>query len=194
MNRAYSKIEIKAFDNDKREFTGVATTPTPDRMGDIVEPDGAEYTLPIPLLWQHQSDKPIGEITQARVSKAGISIKGRVLKAAESKSLVERLDEAWESIKIGLVKGLSIGFNPLEQSQIKDTYSFRYIRWQWLELSAVTIAANAEASIQSIKSIDRQLRAASGQRKGVVFLDDNLRRVSRKGVVYLDPKHIERIK
>lgn len=194
MRRAYSVLEVKAFDDAKREFTGIATTPTPDRLGDVVEPDGAKFTLPIPLLWQHQSDKPIGEVTAAKVSKSGITIKGRILKASESKSLMERLDEAWESIKLGLVRGLSIGFNPIEMSQIKDTFSFRFISWDWLELSAVTIPANAETTIQTIKSIDQRLRAASGQRKQVVYLDETYRRASRKGVVYLDPETIKRMK
>jgi HK97 family phage prohead protease len=187
MRRAYSQISIKAFDDDTREFTGIATTPTPDRVGDIVEPLGAKYSLPIPMLWQHKQDKPIGEITQARASKNGIEIKGRVFKATQSRTLIDRLDEAWESMKLGLVKGLSIGFSPIEQEAIKgDSFGLRFTKWDWHELSAVTIPANTEASIQSIKSIDREILAASGRRKGVVFLDDNTRRVSRKGVVYLD--------
>jgi HK97 family phage prohead protease len=195
MHRAYSQMTIKAYDDERREFTGIATTPTPDRVGDIVEPLGAKFSLPIPLLWQHNANQPIGEVISAKATKAGIEIKGRVMKATESRRLRERLEEAWESIKIGLVKGLSIGFTPLEQAQIKDSYSYHFLKWDWHELSAVTIPANMEASIQSIKSIDRQQRAASGQREGVVFLGDDPRRVGRKkGVVYLDAPTIERIK
>jgi hypothetical protein len=37
------------------------------------------------------------------------------------------------------------------------------LKWLWLELSAVTIAANQSASIQTIKSLDTQQRAATGQ-------------------------------
>ena len=38
--RAYSTIDIKAMneDNGKRTFSGIASTPSTDRMGDIVEP------------------------------------------------------------------------------------------------------------------------------------------------------------
>lgn len=189
MNRAYSLLEIRAYDDDSREIEGIATTPTPDRLGDIVEPDGAKFSLPLPLLWQHNSDKPIGHVTHATVNKDGIRIRAKLAKLDESGSLKERLDEAWQSIKSGLVRGLSIGFNPLEYSQIKDSFSYRFTSWEWLELSAVTIPANAEASIQTVKSIDTRLRAASGQRKGVVRLDtETIRRASlrRPGVVYLD--------
>lgn len=190
MNRAYSLFEVKGFDDDKRELTGIASTPTPDRMGDIVEPKGAVYNLPIPLLWQHNSGKPIGHVTSAKTTKDGIQVTAKLVKPYEGapKSWTERLDEAWADLKTGLVRGFSIGFNPLERSQIKDTYSYRFSKWEWLELSAVTIPANSEASISTVKSIDQELRAASGQRPSVVRLDESIiRRVSRKpGVVYLD--------
>lgn len=41
-------------------ITGTASTPTTDRMGDVVEPMGAKFKTPMPLLWQHESDKPVG--------------------------------------------------------------------------------------------------------------------------------------
>ena len=53
MNRAYSLLTLKAVDEDARIITGMATTPTPDRLQDVVEPRGAQFKLPIPFLWQH---------------------------------------------------------------------------------------------------------------------------------------------
>jgi HK97 family phage prohead protease len=166
LKRAYSLFEVKSFDDDKREIEGIATTPTPDRMGDIVEPKGAEFKLPLPLLWQHNSAQPIGSVTHAKVTNDGITIKARLAKIDEPGTLKDRLDEAWQSLKHGLVRGLSIGFAPLESAQIKDTFSFRFTSWEWLELSAVTIPANSEASISIVKSIDTEQRAASGPRAG----------------------------
>lgn len=162
LNRAYSLLEIKAVDAEQRIITGIATTPTADRSGDIVEPDGAQFQLPIPLLWQHDSRQPIGEVFAAKVTAAGIEIKARIAKMDEPGKLKDRLDEAWQSIKSGLVKGLSIGFKSLEDADIKGTFGVRFLKWLWLELSAVTIPANADASIQSIKSIDAGYLAASG--------------------------------
>src|SRR5687768_5500710 len=72
MNRAYSVIEWKAVDEDQRIIEGIATTPKTDRMGDIVEPEGAEYTLPIPFLWQHDSRSPVGYVTRAKANADGI--------------------------------------------------------------------------------------------------------------------------
>ncbi|EBT3854204.1 phage major capsid protein, partial [Salmonella enterica] len=75
--------------------------------------------------------------------------------------------EAWASIKAGLVRGLSIGFRPIEYSFL-DEGGIRFLSWDLLEVSAVTIPANAECSIQTVKSFDRQFLAASGNEKPVV--------------------------
>jgi len=60
MDRAYSLITIKAMDDEKRIIIGTASTPTPDRIGDVLVPKGAEFKLPIPLLMFHDARNPIG--------------------------------------------------------------------------------------------------------------------------------------
>ena len=72
INRAYSLLDIKSLDEDERILTGIASTAEPDRMGDIVEPAGAEFKLPIPFLWQHNSREPIGEVFAAKVTKLSL--------------------------------------------------------------------------------------------------------------------------
>ena len=44
-SKAYSTFEIKSFDEEERVITGIASTPTPDRDGDEVMPQGAKFTL-----------------------------------------------------------------------------------------------------------------------------------------------------
>lgn len=167
MQRAYAVLEIKGIDDDSGIIEGMATTPATDRMGDIVEPEGAEFKLPIPLLWQHDAKQPIGHVIAAKVTKAGISIKAKVIKG-----VLPEIDRAWSLIKGGLVRGLSIGFRATETADIKDSYGVRFTKWEWLELSAVTIPANSEASIQTIKSCDQEQLAASGKTAvGVVRLN-----------------------
>lgn len=163
LNRAYSLLAIKRVNEDARVITGLATSPQPDRMEDVVEPEGAQFKLPMPLLFQHDASQPIGHVTDAKVSKAGIEITAKMTRINEPGRLKDRLDEAWQSIKSGLVSGLSIGFKPLEHEIIKGTNGLRFTKWDWLELSAVTIPANAEATIQFVKSTDTAQRAASGQ-------------------------------
>jgi HK97 family phage major capsid protein/HK97 family phage prohead protease len=158
MHRAYASLTIKSADDERRILEGIATTPTADRGGDIVDPLGASFALPLPLLWQHDQQQPIGEVFAAEVTPAGIRIQARVAAVAEAGRLRDRLEEAWQSIKAGLVRGLSIGFKPIEAKPIRhgNELSFHIYKWQWAELSAVTIPQNVEASILAIKT------AASG--------------------------------
>jgi HK97 family phage major capsid protein/HK97 family phage prohead protease len=164
MDRAYSFIEVKSVDAERRIIEGIASTPTPDRMGDIVEPEGAEFKLPMPLLWQHRHSEPVGNVLRAKATSKGIQFTAQFAQVSDPGRLKERLDEAWQSLKAGLVSAVSIGFREIETS-IMNNGGIRFLKWEWLELSLVTIPANAEATIQSIKSIDRNLRAASGTKQ-----------------------------
>ena len=157
-NRAYALLEVKAVDDgEERVIEGVATDVSADRLGDIVSPRGASFKLPLPLLWQHRRDEPIGHVTHAQVTDKGIQIRAKI-----AKGVLPRIDEAWTLIKSGLVRGLSIGFRPEEAEPIKGTLGVHFKKWEWLELSAVTIPAHAEASILSIKSLDAPHLAATG--------------------------------
>lgn len=164
MVRAWSTLTIKQVDDEQRVIEGIASTPSTDRMGDIVEPMGAKYALPIPLLWQHDSSQPVGEVFWAQPTKDGIPFRARFAKVQESGTLRDRLDEAWQSVKYGLVKGMSIGFKDIETADIKGTWGYHFLEWEWLELSVVTIPANADATITAIKSADRAGMAVSGRR------------------------------
>jgi len=157
-NRAYSVLEIKSSSDDARTLEGIATTPTTDRMGDVIETSGIQFKLPLPLLYQHNAKQPIGTVTSAKVGKDGISIKAQIAPPG----IAPFIDEAWALIKAGLVRGFSIGFRTLEESYMKDAGGFRILKSEWLELSAVTIPANAEASILTVKSFDSEALAASG--------------------------------
>src|SRR5437868_10252234 len=99
LDRAYSTLSIKAVNGESRIIEGIASTPTPDRGGDVMDPLGAVYTLPMPLLWFHDDQRPIGEVFEASVSADGIYIKARVSKIAEPGPLRNRIEEAWQSIK-----------------------------------------------------------------------------------------------
>src|SRR5690625_1637594 len=174
INRVYSTMVVKAVDEEAREITGIASTPGTDRMGDVVVPEGAKFNLPIPLLWQHNHDMPIGQVVSAKVTNKGIEVVAQLAKAEAPIQLHGRLEEAWQSIKSGLVRGLSIGFRPIKYAFLDDG-GVEFSEWDWYELSAVTIPANAEASITSVKSFSQ---AASGN--SVVRLDNPSAGVSAK--------------
>lgn len=155
MKKAYSLLQVKSFDDEQRIIKGIASTPSPDRADDIVDPQGAKFALPIPFLWQHMHSQPIGEVTEAIVTDKGIEVTVQIAKIEEEGKLKDRIDEAWQSIKSGLVKGLSIGFRGLTVEDIPRSWGLHFKEWEWFELSAVTIPANAEASITEIKSISK---------------------------------------
>lgn len=163
MNRAYSMMTVKAVNEDERIITGVATTPSPDRSEDIMVPEGAQFTLPMPFLWQHEMDEPIGHVIEAVVTSKGIEVKVQVAKVDEEGDLKSRLDEAWQTIKAGLVRGLSIGFLPIESARIEGTWGSKFLKWDWFELSAVTIPCNTQGRITSVKSVSRKQLAALGK-------------------------------
>ena len=158
-NRAYSVLEIKSVDDDAREIRGIATTPAPDRVQDVMVPEGAKFALPLPLLWQHDTSQPIGHVTEATVTVKGIEVVAKIAKGVDAE-----IDRAWNRIKAGLVRGLSIGFRGLESEEIPGSWGRKFTSWEWMELSAVTIPANAEASILAVKQYDTEQRAASGQK------------------------------
>ncbi|EDW9407331.1 phage major capsid protein [Salmonella enterica subsp. enterica] len=168
LKRACTLMTVKSVNEDERIITGIASTPSPDRDGDIMEPEGAKFRSDTPFLWQHDRSQPIGTCTPKMV-KEGLQITAKLVKPTSDmpSQLIARLDEAWASIKAGLVRGLSIGFRPIEYSFL-DEGGIRFLSWDLLEVSAVTIPANAECSIQTVKSFDRQFLAASGNETPVV--------------------------
>lgn len=63
------EIEAKAWD-----FT------RPDRIGDVIEPKAFEGTaLPIPMLFGHDQNDPIGVWTEATIHDNALHLKGRLL-------------------------------------------------------------------------------------------------------------------
>jgi HK97 family phage major capsid protein/HK97 family phage prohead protease len=165
MNRAYSFLEVKAVSEGTRTITGMATTPSVDRVGDVVESLGVTYKNPLPLLWQHEHDKPIGLVEFGKPTAKGVPFTATLPRIEEPGVLQDRIEEAWQSIKAGLVRAVSIGFRSLESEQIAGSWGTRYIRTEVFELSAVTIPAQAEARIETVKSFDVGLPAALGKKE-----------------------------
>lgn len=164
LHRMYALLDVRSFDDDQRVIRGIATTATPDRMGDVVEPRGIQFKNPLPLLWQHDPRKPVGTCTFAPATEAGIAFEASLPKIAEAGALKDRVDEAWQCVKLGLVRGVSIGFREIEYSRM-DTGGYRYLASEVLELSLVTIPANADATITTVRTIDAATRAAHGTRR-----------------------------
>lgn len=168
MDRAYSILNVKGMtdDADFVYIEGIASTPTIDRQGDKVDPAGAKFVTPMPLLWQHDAYKPVGHMTFAQPTKSGIPFKAQIPKIVEAGTLKDRVDEAIQSLKYGLVSAVSIGFKIMEDGyEVMKGGGWNITSWEWLELSLVTIPANSEAVISAVKSADLLTLSAIGRKQ-----------------------------
>jgi HK97 family phage major capsid protein/HK97 family phage prohead protease len=155
MERLFATLELRAVDEELREFEGIANTASEDSHGTIVEPAGAKFQLPIPLLWFHDQETPVGEITSAELRNGAWFVRGVIRKVTEPGAVKDATDKAWQSIKYKLVRGLSVGFVPLKEK------GKRFIEWLWRELSLVTLPSNQDANILAVRSA---YLAASGEK------------------------------
>ncbi|WP_293676078.1 HK97 family phage prohead protease [uncultured Phenylobacterium sp.] len=160
--RAYSLISIRktAEADARRTFSGIATTPTTDRVGDVVNPMGVTFKNPLPLLWQHKHDQPIGWVRFGRPTKDGIPFDAEIAKISEASGLKDRTDDAWLSLKHKLVGCVSIGFRATKWAWIGDYDGIEFQETEVYELSAVTIPANPDAVITEISVAKGAARAA----------------------------------
>ena len=159
MRDAITRIQFKTIDAEQRLIEGIASTPAPDRGGDVMVPSGAKYALPMPLLWQHQIGKPIGQVIAVTATAAGLKIRAQI---ASGIKFVD--EEAWPLIKAGLVPGLSIGWMPIKATPIPGTFGQKVTEWDWFETSTVTVPLNSGTTITAIKSADDRAWAESGRR------------------------------
>jgi HK97 family phage major capsid protein/HK97 family phage prohead protease len=160
LTRAYALLTVKGVDPQQRTITGIASTPQPDRMGDVVEPLGISYKNPLPLLLYHDAKKPVGHVTFKKPTADGLAFTATLPTIGDPGPLRDRVEEAWQSLKAGLLAGVSIGFRSIEEAFNKDTGGFRFLKTEVLELSLVAIPANADATIHTVKELDL---AASGR-------------------------------
>jgi len=142
MHKAFSQFTIKSFDESEGIIKGIATTPATDKVGDIVEPLGAQFTLPIPLHHEHDRKDVVGHVIEAEATAEGIEFTARV-----AKDVSEQIAEVWRRVKGGLIQYVSVGFRPIAYELIAG--GTRFTQWAWDELSLTTIPANTQAAIMA---------------------------------------------
>ncbi|SFA39644.1 phage prohead protease, HK97 family [Paracoccus halophilus] len=150
MQRAHAFIQIKRANAEARRITGIASTPATDRQGDQLDPMGARFRLPLPLLLGHDHNAPIGEVIEARATPQGIYVTCQIA----PEGTTAKADEGWRAIRSGLIRGLSVGFIGKEWDTLQGG-GRRFTEWEVIELSAVTVPANAEAAILEVKRLDQ---------------------------------------
>ncbi|MCX8641679.1 MULTISPECIES: HK97 family phage prohead protease [unclassified Gilliamella] len=100
------------------------------------------------LLWQHNTQEPIGIYKEIFEDDQGLVVKGQLL--IDDDPLAKR---AYAHLKAGSITGLSIGYvlKDWEYNHEKEAFMLKEIDL-W-EISLVTFPANDEARISNVKSI-----------------------------------------
>lgn len=123
-----------------------------DAQQDVVMPGAFTASLlehlsrkKVALLWQHQSDKPIGVIEQLLEDSYGLYVKAQILKD------VHYGREALSLIKSKAICGLSIGYTPTKFHYRVDNIRIIEEISLW-EVSVVTFPANHQALIMRLEA------------------------------------------
>lgn len=150
--RAYAAFEVKAVGAERRTFSGWATTPALDRVGDTINPLGVRFKNPLALLHGHRHDTPIGSAMFGKPTAKGVPFDAEIPVVEEGYgSLKDRVDTAWGEVIYGIVRAVSVGFRPLKYAFTETGVDYEEI--EVYELSTVAIPALPEAVITAVKSM-----------------------------------------
>lgn len=173
LHKSFGSFEIKSVDEEKRIFKGIASTPNQDRAKDIMVPSGVKFELPMPLLFHHEHTAPVGQVINAKVTDEGIEVEIQIPEIKEEGNLKARVDEAYQSLKYKLVKGLSVGFlADWEQAEFIKGGGVQFNVWEWYELSLVTIPCNRDSETDFSKALEEH-KAALGEKPQTVLGGDS---------------------
>ncbi|WP_353218331.1 HK97 family phage prohead protease [Sandarakinorhabdus sp.] len=110
-----------------------------DRSGDVVARGAfADAAAPIPLLWQHRTNEPIGIVESLAEDGRGLRIMARIV--GQGRGL-----EAAALVKAGAITGLSFGYRVKAASPART--GRRLDRLELVEVSLVTFPMQREARV-----------------------------------------------
>lgn len=108
----------------------------------------------MPILWQHDTTKPIGVYPSMKEDGKGLLLEGKLLVAD-----VLQAKEAHALMKAGAVTGLSIGYRVRDHSYDEVSKVRALKKLDLKETSLVTFPANDSARVQAIKAMKAALNA-----------------------------------
>lgn len=157
--RAVSVLTEKQIIEDGKDtiVRGWATTPTPDRVDDIVEPLGMVLRSDqIKMHLYHDTRLPVGPVSFGKPQAKGVPFEAVIPHVEEAGIVRDRLNEARHSIKYGLISAVSIGFRAFEDAveRLKNG-GLRFLKWEMIELSLTSAPANPDALITAVKTFEQ---------------------------------------
>lgn len=155
--RGASILHVQKADDELREISGIATRAELDRAGDIVVSAGVRFRNPSPLLLGHDHSKPVGQVW-FYPGKDEIRFRARLPKIEEPGPLRDRVEEAYQAVKAGLLAAVSIGFRVLDDgAEPLPGGGWKFTATEIMELSLVAVPALPSAVITGVRAIDEQL-------------------------------------
>lgn len=133
----------------ERTIRVIASTDSVDMMGDIVVQEGGDLSVykrnPI-VLFSHSPEMPIG------TTRAIGLVDGKLTAEIEfaPAGISHKADEICALTKAGILKSVSIGFDPVEAEPLNPSRPRgpqKYLKWILCEISVVAIPANTEAIV-----------------------------------------------
>lgn len=144
------RLDLKAAIgvDDAGIITGLAWPfGTPDRTGDMIQPGAFKGVVPpIPMLFGHDPNDPVGVWTEAIEAADGLRLKGRLLVDD-----VARAREVRALVRSGAAKGLSIGF-VTRKAAARAGGGRTISALDLVECSIVTVPMHPGARVTSAKS------------------------------------------
>lgn len=150
------ELEVKSL-SDQGVFEGYGSVfGNVDSYGDVVETGAFKNFLDknksnaVKMLWQHNTNEPIGVYEHIAENDKGLYVKGRLLIDDIAKA-----KEAYALLKAGAINGLSIGFTVDNGGYEISKNGTRHLKSLSLwEVSLVTFPANQRAKVANVKAQD----------------------------------------
>ena len=148
-----------AEDNDNELRATLTTFGNKDSYGDIIDPGALDTWMKdnagkdLPMLFGHDTKEIIGKWNGLEKMVRKFKAKGSLYK-----DFIARAGEVYGLLKASAIKGVSIGFKPLDYEfwEEKDDFGILWKEIELLEASIVLFPANNRAQVDQIKARHRQ--------------------------------------
>jgi hypothetical protein len=164
-----------------RIIEGIASTSTFNSHGYALKAAGCFIRLPVPVLWRHQANFHIGEVTAAWKSDRGIEVRCEIFRTRAA-------NEAWHEIKSGNALCFSGAASDLHRSSAMRMQSEKslFLEWRLKEVSVCFQGANPDCRFWVVRDRGHVVRLSQDP---AWYRENGLpvpRHLKKPGVVYLD--------
>ena len=139
------------LNHELREIRGIAMTSDKDLHGTVILPSGANFRDSTPLILEHNNSMPVGEVFFEKKNGC-VEFVARIANPEGPASLIERCEVAWQSVKSGLIKGVSIGASFTKENVKRIANIPTIMECTIIELSLTATPSNPGARILATRS------------------------------------------